>query len=660
MPGIDRRDVCRFWSKDYISGISALIGCIDNDIDRLEKEADFYKWFIDDWSKKLLQSLGKAAQDTELVEHEALCDLLIDLKRSLNVEELEGQCLGPLQATIKGRREVRQEVEQQLRSFYTNYTKDLKAVKDSFDLYNRKASASPFVESKLSKPTQTGIVLDDHLSFTNSNELQSFLERVRQSMPVQKKGFMNYLGVEGKNSFQGKVMLDAIKRNTEKLDTSPYNLDRLGQKMLDLKLIEEDSIAIGGKHLFTQEGYFQWPQLSKDPTANNSLTSWFKGLPIGSVKDVGIDELEGRYFAKCCKLEYSRFELEKAIYQVYQSHFQNSAQEIDRHLVNNRKTFNKLFKRDKSSEDMIENPIPVVHYFTRDSSTHIIKWEFEQDRLVRREMMFGCPAIDEDTICAIRLILNHIRDFNDEKDLDAKIAKSWTTGSVVDMNRAISLKMDLIKVFKDVNNATNTKAVETIIRSNHYTAVDDWICLIKLWLLEIPGSLVPPICCDLIKKNHDWTDKVPLNNLKVLIEICSHLQSIEMLITQSENPIYHYFIRPADCLRNFTKDYNIFEPWALSLPTTIGSLQQAYDNRRQEEQLQISQPAPKTTPSILIRSIEEPTTPPRLDETFIPRPFRTVSAASSTPGSPVPSRASKRISGLVIELPGSPTTTTES
>lgn len=659
MSGDDRPDVCRFWTKDYITGVSALISCVDSDINRLEKEAKFYKWFTDDWSKKVLQGLGKAAEDTALAEHGALCDLTVDLKRFLNVEMLEDRCSRPLQATVKRTKEVRQDVEQQLKSLYAIYATDLKAVSDSVNLYTRKASAFPITESKPARPRPSSIVLDEHLKFADTAALQSFLEKIRQSMPVQRKGLMNYLGVDGNVSFQGKVMLDVIRKNTDKLDTSTFNLERLGQVMLDLKLIREDSLVIGGKQMFTQEGYFHWAQDPKEPAAGASLTGWIKGLSMTSVDDVDIGDLKESYFAKCCKLEYSKFELEKGIYQISGNYSKKTVQEINKTLTGSRNTFTKLFGRDKNLAENLENPDQDARYFARNDSTRLFKWEFEQGRLVRREMMFGSQKIDDDAVLAIAQILNHVRDFSDEKDLDNKIAKSWTSGSIVDMNRAINLKIDLINIFKETHITSNSEAVDTLIGSNRYNTVDDWIAITKIWLLEIPDSLVPPKCCELIAKNQDsWVDEIPLNNLLILIEIIKHLRCVDGLGTQQSSAMYFYFARPAECLRNFERDYKTLEPWIASLPAQLNTLQKACDDRQQ--QVHLDQPIARATPSILIRNVAEPMTPPppsRIDENFIPRPFRTVSAASSAPGSPISSRASKRISGLVIELPNSPTAT---
>lgn len=658
MSTVERLNVCHIWTKDYITGISALVGWLDNDIRRLEKEIKFYQWFIDDWSKNLLHGMGKVSQDPELVEHEALCDLLTDLRSSLDVENLKTHCLAPLKNLITKTKGLRLEMEQQLRSLHTNYFKDLKAMSESLNLYNRKASQFTSFQPKDSQKAPSNIALDDHLKFSDSSELHNFLARVKQSMPSQKKGLMNYLGVEVRNSFQGKVMLEAIKKNTEKVDTSPYNMEKLGQRLLDLSIIQQDSLAIGGRHIFTQEGYYHWAHMSNESTSDTSLTNWFKGLSMGNIDDVAIDELKERYFARCSKLEYSRFEMEKAISQKYEEYSQNVAQDIKKVFVHNREIFDKLFRHDKSTRPIDISLCQPLHYFTRDSSNKIVKWEPNHDQLVCREMMFGCQTIDTDTVDAVCSTLKHIMTFDDGKDLEARIVKSWTNGSVIDMNRAVNLKIDLITTFKEMNHATNLRAVGILMASNRYGVVDDWINFIKLWLLEIPGSLIPPKCCDLITKNQAaWIDEMPLNNLHLLIQLCKHLGQLDLPASQPQNPIYHYFIRPLDCLRSATNDYEVYEPWIISLFHQVSSLQQAYDERRRQGQT--SEPLPPPTPSIQVRSVDDPTTPPLpslTDETFVPRPFRTVSAASSTPGSPAPTRSSKRISGLVIELPaGSPT-----
>lgn len=650
MLAIEHWDANKFWSEDFITGITAFIAQVNDGIACIEKEEQFYQWFINDWSNPLLSELGKKVQDTNLVEHEALCDLLDNFKKCFAVEQLETICLRPLQSTLKQAKRWRDEMEKVLKALYSDYSRDLKAMRDALELYNRKAEASPEAKTQQDRIVKSPIELDEHLKFIDEEALQKFLTRVKQSMPTHKKSFMDYLGIEGKSSFQGKQLMEAIKKNSSKLDTSPFNLDRLGQRLLDLDVVREDAIALTTRRPFDQQAYYSWVEPSND---KQTLGNWVRGLSTISVDNVPLEVLETRYFEKCCKLEFSKYELEKAIYENLERYSKFSVAEIDHTLRKNREVFNKLYAHTKNKTNIMP-PEPPIQFYLRCNRVAVVKWEINQSSLVRRMMMLGSDNIDGDAVEAIRRVLRHVESFTEETDLKKRVLKAWRAGSAMEMGRAIHLKMELIKTFRDTPDATNVKTVQALIDSNRFPVANDWIGLVKLWLLELPDSLVPPKCIEMITKHQDdsWLNEMPANNLLILQEMCQHFQWLGQEVEPEQEPISHYFMRRVDCIRNFHEDCKIFEPWLISFltePSSKEKLQQAISSKKPEIPVSVS-PSP---PAIQILDLEQSTTPPSADpdENFQPRPFRTASAASSVPGSPIPSRSSRRISGLVIEAP---------
>ncbi|QLL30261.1 hypothetical protein HG536_0A00780 [Torulaspora globosa] len=653
MLGAGRWDISKFWSEDYITGITAFIAQVNDDIVCIEREERFYRWFIDDWASVLIQGLGRKAHDTDLLEHEALCHLLANFKRSLDVEQLDIACLRPLQSMLKQAKRRRDEMEKLLRRLYSDYSRYFKAMREALDMYNRKAALSVMEEAKECNVDKFPIELDECLKFNSEIALGQFLEKVKQSMPRQKKGFMNYLGMEGNSSFQGKQLMDAIKKNSEKLDTSPYNLDRLGQKLLDLNLLREDALAVTSRRLFDQEAYYRWIETANDPSGRNSISGWVKGFSATAVGDLPLEPLKTRYFETCCKLELSRFELEKAIYENFENYSHFATLEIDRTLRKNRQIFNKLYGHDKGEAAVPHSPFLC---YLRSSRAPIIKWEPAQDSLTQRTLMLGRDEIDDDALRAISLILTHVQGFADEADLRKRVSKAWRAGSAVEMQRAINLKIELIKTFRDTPDATNLKSVEALIRANRHAVANDWTGLIKLWLLELPNSLIPPRCIETISKHHDdsWLAGMPANNLLVLAEMCQHFRWLGQEFAAFQGPISHYFMRRVDCIHDFPGDCRKLEPWLAAFLTASDSperLQQA----SKDNNSRATTPASPSPPAIQVLEPEPTMTPPPADpdHSFKPRPFRTASAASSAPGSPLPSRDSRRISGLVIEAPES-------
>ncbi|QLQ77828.1 hypothetical protein HG537_0A00750 [Torulaspora globosa] len=612
-----RWDISKFWSEDYITGITAFIAQVNDDIGCLEREERFYRWFIDDWCRVLLQGLAREAHDTDLIEHEALCYLLADFNRSFDVEQLEVACLRPLQSMVKQARRRRDEMEKLLRRLYSDYSRHFKAMREALDMYNRKASVSAMDEAEEYNGVKFPIELDDCLRFNDEDALRQFLEEVKRSIPRQKKGFMNYLGMETNSSFQGKQLMDAIKRNSEKLDTSPYNLDRLGQKLLNLNLIREDALAVASRRLFDQDAYYSWID---DASDKNSISGWVRGFSATSVGDTPLESLKTRYFERCCKLEFSKFELEKAIYENLESYANFATLEINRMLRKNRQIFSKLYGHGKGAATTTTLQSSPFLWYLRPNRAPVVKWE----RTQQRTLMFGCDEIDDDALRAICLILNHVETFTDEFDLQKRVSKAWRTCNAVEMQRAINLKIELIKIFKDIPNATNLKTVEALIRAKGHALVNDWICLVKLWLLEMPNSLIPPRCVELITNQNDdsWLAGLPANHLVVLTELCRHFSWLGQQFQAFTDPISHYF------MRNSGIPSNTLEPWLATFLTDPNS--------------QLTTPTIHSLPTI---QLPEHATPPPADppDSFQPRPFRTASAASSTRSSPT-----RRISGLIL------------
>lgn len=663
-----------FWSQDYITGISAFCDYIKDDIAHLNKEVKFYENFIDQCCLPFLKHLQVLCEDNELLEHDTICDLLEDSKMKFNLEELKPLCLKPLQVGLKNANDINTDVESIMKTQYCMYAKDLKSVRDSSREYERMAAQQNTSCSSVIEPLQFPIELDPSLRFDTESELILFMKRIKEAMPPPRKNFMMYFSAEGRRSFDGKTILEAIKKKCSKLDTSLYNLHRLGQRLLDLRLIQEDSLTRRNRK-FDQETFYYLSEhlggpIDYDADSASLLSGWVKGLTINDNTGVhDLRNLETKFFEKCCKLEYSKYELEKIVYSYCKKYMTITKKENDELAARSSEVFAKMFTQRKAKKNppiargnsiMIKSG--VVGYFTRDNCVSFCKWEINNAVPKCRKIMFGNDILDEDAVETIKLILTHIKKLEEEDVGKMKALESWKNGNVMNMNRVVNLKIEMMTIFhQQEENTSNLNTCNILISTNRYTIIDDWIGIIKLWLLELPDSLIPSKCCDAIakqeeEKNHSWLTKVPLNNLAVLIEMCQHFQWLDNDV-QTEIPLYHYFIRNMIGLRDLKKDMMILDPCIhLLLFENPSILQKAYKSKK--ETSENSKVTPET-PIILIERDPPPTQPTKQEQQhddFIPRPFKTIqsnsicnSPASSTPTSPISNNATKRRSGLIIE-----------
>lgn len=659
-----------FWSQDYITGISAFFDYIKDDIAHLNKEVKFYENFIDQCCLPFLKHLQVLSGDNELLEHDTMCDLLENSKMKFNLEELRPLCLKPLQVALKNANDIYTDVEAIMKTQYCVYSKDLKSVRDSSREYERMAAQQNTSCSSVIEPLQFPIELDPSLRFDTESELALFMKRIKETMPPPRKNFMMYFSAEGRRSFDGKTILEAIKKKCSKLDTSLYNLHRLGQRLLDLRLIQEDSLTRRNRKFDQETFYYLSDHLGGtiDYNADSAslLSGWVKGLTVNDNTGVhDLQNLETKFFEKCCKLEYSKYELEKIVYSYCKKYITITKKENDELAARSSEMFAKMFTQRKAKKNppiamgnsiMIKSG--VVGYFTRDNCVPFCKWETNNAVPTCRKIMFGNDILDEDAVETIKLIFTHIKKLEEEDVGKMKALESWKDGNVMNMNRVINLKIEMMTIFnQQEENTTNLNTCKILISTNRYTIIDDWIGIIKLWLLELPDSLIPSKCCDSIAKqeegqNHSWLTKVPLNNLAVLIEMCQHFQWLDNDV-QTEIPLYHYFIRNMLGLRDLKKDMMILDPWIhLLLFENPSILQEAYKSKKETSE------NPKVTPKTPIILIERdpPPTQEQQHDDFIPRPFKTIqsnsicnSAASSTPTSLISNNTIKRRSGLIIE-----------
>ena len=264
-----------------------------------------------------------------------------------------------------------------------------------------------------------------------------------------------------------------------------------------------------------------------------------------------------------------------------------------------------------------------------------------------------------DILETIKAILRQV-----EKEPNArKIAQSWHRD--IDFIRVSNLKRDLLEKFKvsKTTESTNCLVTAQFLENTHTYVTNDFVGLIKLWLLELPDSLIPSNHYDDLARAKrpliSLCKQLPTSSLKFLQELVYHFQrldsepslppqTVRTLFRDNSDidiPLAHHFVRKTG-LQNPT-DIKILSP----------ALYAFFISRETSKNLQkliTNDPTATTTagpltdpPMIIIKDTAIPTTstpnPPlnNKDGPFIPRPFKT----SSTPTTP---ERPKRKSGLFL------------
>ncbi|CAI4537084.1 CDA_G0024990.mRNA.1.CDS.1 [Saccharomyces cerevisiae] len=388
------------------------------------------------------------------------------------------------------------------------------------------------------------------------------------------------------------------------------------------------------------------------------------------------------FFSKCCQLEYSKVQLEKSIYD-YCKNYSKMEDGIKRALESSNKMFQQKCEKFTDSPvcSLQEAPLPqetanadVRGFFLRDNGIPFRRWNILEasdpvdackEISIKSEKFFCGSEINNelaalDTLGAIKIILRQI-----EKEPNAsKVIQSWHRD--IDFVRVSNLKRDLLGEFKGSKTTENTNSIITahFFENSHSYVTNDLVGLIKLWLLELPDSLIPSNHYDdLVKAEKSLTslcEQFPTSSLRFLQELANHFQlinskyslppqTIQDLFRDNSDidiPLAHHFVRRTG-LQN-PIDIKILSPTLSTFfinERTVETLQTLIANR-----ITTATTATLTEPpTIIIKDTTAPIhstpKPPPNDKDghFIPRPFKT----SSTPTTP---ERPKRKSGLFLPI----------
>lgn len=704
-----------FWSKDYTTGISALLYCIKNDTNSLDLDVKFYSEFIDDCWKPLLNSL-KGLNANSAGNNNVLLSITEHLQ-TVDINDIESLCLSPLHAELNNNKKYYDIVNSTLNMYYSAYSKDLSAARESLVECERKAEMlriqlqtvegiietnTPIKMSQAEHEVEKRnkrfdivfpFVLDSRLKFEDEISLLDFLQDIKEKVPVIKSlislpGFPN-------ESIQGKSVIHAIKKTDNKLDTSLYNLDRIGQQLIDIKALEEYTVArkfsgtiIQKKSKFNQDAYYCWNEKifqrnglvlddssssrvkksygslehdnENEPNFTNAISGWIRKVSKGNEGVTVTEQLlnnEDKFYEKCCKLEYSKVQIEKKIFD-YSKRYAITTKECNDILSLSRLKYQKLCGKlvdikpvttmETTSMTQIST-LGTTGFFKRDNSIAYRKWIREADSVKCIKLMFGSDVITDDIVQTIKLIFDHLQKMCDLEEESYKIfIQSWA--NELDLIRCTNLKREIMETFRQ-HDQGNYSTIKQFIDGTHINKfiINDWIGLLKLWLLELPDSLIP---------YDGMLDNISKNNLLILIEFAKHFQWLSTALKRQNDkgdisilfynnfdiPLFHYFIRNSN--KQDTNDVIKYSPiiYKLLLDETIINMTPPnvgipHIEIQQEIAKETHTPTKKQTHSRTVSQSLQPIE-------FVPRVFKTspINTASNTPA---PAKRHSMLNGLL-------------
>ncbi|CCH59607.1 hypothetical protein TBLA_0B07910 [Henningerozyma blattae CBS 6284] len=691
-----------FWSKDYSTGISSLLLSFKHEISKLENERKSYVQFTDNCWLPLLENLSLLNKTNFSSKNTAT--LMYERFNQVKVSDLELHCIEPLAASITECRQLLTQAEKSFDIVFSSYSKELNdthnflldcnKIVDSLktELSNEKMDTNAntpnhsiqmlekstaeitdddtttnnsseevtqltsknIIETTLLDSIDYPLELDEKLKFNSKSELLTFINGLKNKTKLEKSIFP----IPGlpNESFKGSSLIDGIKKANIDIDSSLFNLERIGQKVLDLHLIEQYSMvkkfgysysnaSLLKDNMFKQDIYYYWnsdietkkvdiiqnsanvstlnkTKIDKSSSYNilrntqsndkistpirelstsSTIASWIRKV---SATEVDIDSLknqliisENNFYEKCCRLEYATIQLEKSIFE--QSKRLSQIQLKNSKLIYTVEVFfNKIcralnfaeFKIEASNKTFVSDSNTFYHdrkydssgFFCRDNSINFRKWMIlsvgnseslvkEDRKLVTQKCLFGISQINSDVTRSISYILDllEINGKESSKSNTSPLFFSWN--NTLDIVRVSNLKREILHCFKS-GTGNNFDTLEMYIQQKGNFIINDWIGLLKLWLLELKNSLLPSDMYEeigfILKHDKDPVylrkvlTKIPINNLKLLLRFSQHFKLVEesasqnimddssknlikqLFITDNQDiPLYHMFIR---------------------------------------------------------------------------------------------------------------------
>ncbi|CCF56461.1 hypothetical protein KAFR_0B01620 [Kazachstania africana CBS 2517] len=600
-----------YWSKDYITGIKAFLTRVASENKLVHDKIEFYTDYLAKCWRPFISHLEALEHDHEVPV--ALKNLVTGYN-GLKIEKtINEQCIEVLQVIYRDNWKMHHELNEELMQLFDAYANDFKLTKEAFIECENRAnlpsktkikneSGDETVEETNVEPSIVPLfanvtfpfVLDDKLNFKNEKELFDFSVALKEKTLTERS--IVPIPKLTNEFFKAENIINAIKKIEPRINSSPFNVNHIGQQLLILGLISEYSLYSSNPKSFDINKYYYWnngilaekvdsPDKSKTSNAlksensiQSSISSWIRKVSGTTLDDnseaekLSFEFTEWRktFVKRFNRLEYSEAQLENIFFHSCNK-YENISLETNKIVNETNRVFKRLIENTQghsASEDTIENEKTLENinysmgFFCRGNTVPFTKWSNSLTSS-QQKFMFGTSEIDSDISNSVRLLLCTIEGYEKEE-----IYKNWASN--VSFIRPNNLKREILTEFINDNIDSNSLALQATVSKYSNTTkfvAKDWVDLMKLWLTELPDSLIPSILFDTIKKNRDlndfeWVDKIPLGNLQVLLEISCHFKrlgneggDIKCLFWENGDiPFYHYFVRNPTSKKDYEDD----------------------------------------------------------------------------------------------------------
>lgn len=649
-----------YWTKDYYTGVNLLKGNLRLHSDELQAVFDAYKQFQDDCWLPFCKSLL-------LLKDNPMTKPLVEYWTHQDMEQmLQVDILCVLEKNLSHLNKFISDLNSVLDPLLHIYSNDLSVVKenkyecerliDLIDKYSREKDQNVVVDvSKVDGMIQQQQQIDEHqdeeqngkvdqrsfalefplsidndLTFQDLNEFRKFINDLKIGVKLEK----NLMSSLQYDKFVGTSLLDQLK--SLNIDKSLFNLNRLAQELLTLKIIKTYNISnylniISEDNIWNENNYYIWNDIfdsigsSSDDinepakVVSNPISSWFSSFNKLSIENssnvikssnqnnsinleetiVQLNNYQDKFFQKFNKLEYDKLQLEQNLYN-----FIKRKEEIVKHnrkvLSYCKEKFNQILRKFNNQitiSDNLENSTSIengeansfstllnINFYTRDNCVPFSKYfvhnfrndqnnasqknEDEKSSIHKSSScqhsqmtkfyllgsVFGIRKINKDTVDTVEFLIHIIEVQTKTNNIkEVELLKIWQNN--INLTRVINLKKEYHTTFLDVtvSDKINYNTIKRLYDENKSTSkilLADWIDLLKLFLLELPDSIIPSLMVDQLNLNDlKWLDLLPLENLQILILLAKYLKLMEpetirsFLFEFSEMPFYHLVFR---------------------------------------------------------------------------------------------------------------------
>ncbi|AGO13275.1 AaceriAFR128Wp [[Ashbya] aceris (nom. inval.)] len=672
-----------FWSEDYLTGIDWLLHNIQSDISELVQFADLYDKFQETWTYAAKQvakvSSGDALEGYTKVKSygkgtEMVARVYRNQTRQLErlTEKLRTTSLAAVEDPIKNLlfqyREFQTDVESALKLDHGKVKRQMDALRSMHRQIKKKAAAIATLDPEDEEDLQSmetvverqfPTSLGTSLKFSSEAEWEEYLSRLKNDVPITKRKWV----IPGlpNEYFSGGDLYHSLKRLDAKMDTSLFNLENVGQQLLDFGVLRSyNDVLHRPGYKFTHQGFYCWVPDAPTPIGSMSPASssgkilqdiWKRVSSGGAVEEdttyaaLEISQLNEQFVKQWflwenekLKLEVDLFYFMKKFAKLSKQKFQTMV-EVDKSIVANfQQEWNidgkaSTVDADEAWYEVYSKNHGTIGFYTPHAGLHFEMYTL-QGTPVSQPWLFGTPLQDMPVLDNEQpVVLQKLLEKAQSLDPDI-VAKEWA--APLDLVGISNMKRDCLNEY--LLDCDHAAIMDKVLEK--WTLGPNIIQLLRAWLLELPDSVVPFTLIGSFKEGGlDWLDLCPSSNLQCIAALAAHFswlgpERLAVLFEQEPSPqpfpISHHFVRarvraPLDCLLFDANLHRFFldDDFAASCARAARASPSARTGRPPKNHLTVAD------------SYE-----------FVPRPFRTSSCE------PSPTR-NKRLSGLTILHPTS-------